>query len=75
LKIEKQKMMTGRGEGKEGELSKTARELLGRAALAAVALVIAVNIPVPTCAKILIFFTALVVAGITMRISKLRRPR
>ena len=67
--------MTDHGEGKEGELSKAARETLARAVLAAVALVIAVNIPVPMWAKILIFSTALVVAGITMRIRKLRRPR
>jgi phosphatidylglycerophosphate synthase len=58
--------------GQETELGKAAREALARAALAAVALVIAVLVPVPMWAKILIFFTILFVAGIAMRARKVR---
>jgi hypothetical protein len=57
----------------ESELAKASREALGRAALAAVALVIAVYIPVPMWGKIMIFFTVLFVAGIVIRVRKTRR--
>jgi hypothetical protein len=56
-----------------GELSKAAREALGRAALAAVALVVAVYVPVPMWGKIMIFFTVLFVAGLVIRIRKTRQ--
>lgn len=68
--------MSGSGrdgrERQESELSKAGREAVARLALAAVALVIAVNIPVSTWAKILIFFTALFGVGIVMRVRKVR---
>ena len=54
------------------ELAKAAREALGRAALAAVALVVAVYVPVPMWGKIMIFFTVLFVAGIVIRVRKAR---
>ncbi len=57
----------------ESELAKAGREALGRAALAAVALVIAVLIPAPMWGKILIFFTVLFVAGMVMRVRKARK--
>jgi hypothetical protein len=57
----------------ESELKKAAQEALGRAALAAVALVVAVLIPVPMWAKILIFFTILFAAGLMMRVCKARK--
>lgn len=57
----------------ESELGKAAREALGRAALAAVALVVAVYVPVPMWGKIMIFFTVLFVAGVVIRITKTRR--
>ncbi|HET7183268.1 MAG TPA: hypothetical protein VFI82_01185 [Terriglobales bacterium] len=62
-------MATG-GAGQESELAKAAREALGRAALAAVALVVAVLIPAPMWARILIFFTILFVAGMIIRVRK-----
>jgi hypothetical protein len=65
----------GRRAGQNTELRKAAREALARAALAAVALVVAVLIPVPMWAKILIFFTILFVAGIAMRVGKVRGPK
>jgi hypothetical protein len=64
--------MAAGGAGQEGELAKAAREALGRAALAAVALVVAVLVPAPMWAKILIFFTILFVAGIIIRARRVR---
>ena len=55
-------------------MRKASREALRRAALAVVALVVAVLIPAPIWAKILIFFTVLFVAGIVMRARKVRKP-
>jgi hypothetical protein len=63
----------GNDAGQESELSKAAREALTLAALAAVALVIAVNIPVPMWARILICFSVLFVAVIVGRARKVRR--
>ena len=62
----------GMSTGQESEMKKASQEALGRAALAAVALVVAVLIPAPMWAKILIFFTVLFVAGIAIRMSKAR---
>jgi len=61
------------GAGQESELARAAREALARAAIAAVALVVAVLIPVPMWAKILIFFTILFVIGLAIRVHKARK--
>jgi hypothetical protein len=63
---------SGSGAGEESELKKAGREALGRAALAAVALVITVLVPVPRWGKFLLFFTILFVAGIAIRVYKAR---
>ena len=59
-------------EEQEGPLKKAAQEALARAAIAAVALVAAVLIPVPMWGKILVFFTILFVVGIAIRVGKAR---
>jgi uncharacterized protein (DUF983 family) len=66
-------MATRGGAGQESELARAAREALARAAIAAVALVVAVLIPVPMWAKILIFFTILFVIGLAIRVHKARK--
>ncbi len=65
-------MANGRA-GEEGALKKAAQEALGRAALAAVALVVAALIPVPIWGKIFIFFTVLFVAGIVIRVRRAKK--
>lgn len=64
----------GSRQDQDTALRKASREALRRAALAVVALVVAVLIPAPIWAKILIFFTVLFVAGIVMRARKVRKP-